>query len=349
MNTKTKNSSQILLTLACFVVVVAGISAAQVIVVPFLLSVFIAIIIAPLMFWLHKKGLPTLLALLTVITGLLLIAVLIAYLIGSSVQSFSNNLPAYQDKLDQQTTYVITLLDKYGVDTETLSLNKFLKPGVAMKFIAASLNSLGNMITNGFLILMTIIFILLEAASFPSKIHAARGKQKNPGAQKLEVNVFVSNIQHYIAIKTFTSLATGIIVTIMLYIIGVDYPLLWGLIAFMLNYVPSIGSIIAAVPPVLLAIIQFGFAKAGAVAIGYLCINILIGNIVEPKLMGRGLGLSTLVVFLSLIFWGWVLGPVGMLLSVPLTVTVKIALDSREDTKWLSILLGPEIHNDKKT
>ena len=112
----------------------------------------------------------------------------------------------------------------------------------------------------------------------------------------------------------------------------------------MLNFVPNIGSIIAAVPPVFLAIVQFGFAKAGVVAAGYLCINVLIGNLIEPRLMGRGLGLSTLVVFLSLIFWGWVLGPVGMLLSVPLTVTVKIALDSREDTKWISILLGPEIH-----
>lgn len=335
-----------LLTLAGFVVVVAGISAAQVIVVPFLLSVFIAIIIAPALFWLHKKGLPTLLALLIVIIGLLLIAVLVVYLIGSSVQSFSDNLPAYQHKLDQQTTYVIGLLNKYGIDTGSLSLNKFLNPGVAMKFIAASLNSLGGMITNGFLILMTIIFILLEAASFPSKFRAALGKSDS---QQLEANVFVTNIQHYMGIKTLTSLATGIIVSIMLYIFGIDYPLLWGVIAFLLNFVPNIGSILAAVPPVLLAVVQFGFAKAGAVAIGYLCINILIGNIIEPKLMGRGLGLSTLVVFLSLIFWGWVLGPVGMLLSVPLTVTVKIALDSREDTKWLSILLGPEVHDNKKT
>ena len=327
-----------LLTLAGFVVVVAGISAAQVIVVPFLLSVFIAIIIAPLMFWLHKKGLPTLLALLIVIIGLLLIVVLIAYLIGSSVQSFSDNLPSYQHKLDQQTTYVISQLDKYGVDTGSLSLNKFLKPGVAMKFIAASLNSLGGMITNGFLILMTIIFILLEAASFPSKFRAALGKSDS---QQLEANVFVTNIQHYMGIKTLTSLATGIIVSIMLYVFEIDYPVLWGVIAFLLNFIPNIGSIIAAVPPVLLAVVQFGFAKAGAVAIGYLCINILIGNIIEPRLMGRGLGLSTLVVFLSLIFWGWVLGPIGMLLSVPLTVTVKIALDSREDTKWLAILLGP--------
>ena len=296
------------------------------------------------MFWLQKKGLPTLVALLTVITGLLLIAVFIAYLIGSSVQSFSNNLPVYQHKLDQQTTYVISLLDKYGVDTESLSIDKFLKPGVAMRFIATSLNSLGGMITNSFLILMTIIFILLEAASFPSKFRAALGKSDS----QLEENVFVTNIQHYMGIKTLTSLATGIIVTIMLYVIGVDYPLLWGLIAFMLNFVPNIGSIIAAVPPVLLAIVQFGFAKAGAVAIGYICINVLIGNIIEPRLMGRGLGLSTLVVFLSLIFWGWVLGPIGMFLSVPLTVTVKIALDSREDTKWISILLGPEISDKNR-
>ena len=344
MKPKNKNTSQMLLTLAGFVVVVAGISAAQVIVVPFLLSVFIAIIIAPVMFWLHKKGLPTLLALLIVIIGLLLIAVLIVYLIGSSVQSFSDNLPEYQHKLEQQTTYVISQLDKYGVDTGSLSLNKFLNPGVAMKFIAASLNSLGGMITNGFLILMTIIFILLEAASFPSKFREALGKSDS---QQLEANIFVTNIQHYMGIKTLTSLATGIIVSIMLAVIGVDYPLLWGVIAFLLNFVPNIGSIIAAVPPVLLAVVQFGFAKAGAVAIGYLCINILIGNIIEPKLMGRGLGLSTLVVFLSLIFWGWVLGPIGMLLSVPLTVTVKIALDSREDTKWLSILLGPEVINNK--
>ncbi|HAY38324.1 MAG TPA: hypothetical protein DCY53_02645, partial [Desulfobacteraceae bacterium] len=121
------------------------------------------------------------------------------------------------------------------------------------------------------------------------------------------------------------------------------YAVLWGLLAFFLNYVPNIGSIIAAIPAILLALIQLGFVKSIIVAGGFVVINLVVGNVIEPRFMGRGLGLSTLVVFLSLLFWGWVLGPVGMLLSVPLTMTAKIALDSREETRWLAILLGSEI------
>jgi len=294
ISTKNNSTSQMLITLACFVIVVAGMSAAKAIVVPFLLAAFIAIVISPPMMWLCKKGMPTLISLLCVITGLLIIVFLVFYLIGSSIQSFSDNIPAYQQKFDQQTTSVINLLNKYGVDTTKLSLDKIINFSVIMRFVSASLNSLGSMLTNGFLILMTIIFILLEAAGFPSKVRAAFGKSD---PKKLEPNVFVTNIQHYMGIKTITSLATGIIVAIMLYVIGVDFPVLWGVIAFLLNFVPNIGSIIAAVPAVLLALIQFGFAKAGVVAIGYVCVNVLIGNIIEPRLMGKGLGLSTLVVF----------------------------------------------------
>jgi len=134
---------------------------------------------------------------------------------------------------------------------------------------------------------------------------------------------------------------TGLIIAIAMWIIGVDYPVLWGVLAFMLNFVPNIGSIIAAVPAVLLAMVQLGLPSALVVAAVYVAVNVLIGNIVEPRFMGKGLGLSTLVVFVSLVFWGWVLGPVGMLLSVPLTITVKLALDSKPETQWLGHLLGP--------
>ena len=127
---------------------------------------------------------------------------------------------------------------------------------------------------------------------------------------------------------------------VLLALIGVDYPVLWGALAFLLNFIPNIGSIIAAVPPVLLALIQLGVAQAALVAGGFLVINMAIGNFLEPRYMGQGLGLSTLVVFLSLVFWGWVLGPVGMLLSVPLTIAVKIALEVRPDTRWMAIMLG---------
>ena len=140
-------------------------------------------------------------------------------------------------------------------------------------------------------------------------------------------------------IKTGTSFATGIFATVLLMILGVDYPLLWGFLTFLFNYVPTIGSIIAAVPPTLLALIQFGAVTSVLSASGYLAINIIIGSIIEPRMLGNGFGVSTLIVFLSLLFWGWVFGPVGMVLSVPLTMTIKIALSSSESSKWISHLM----------
>ncbi len=149
-------------------------------------------------------------------------------------------------------------------------------------------------------------------------------------------------IKRYMAIKTVISLLTGVFIGFWLWMLGVDYPLMWGLLAFLLNYVPNIGSFIAAIPAVLLAFVQLGLIKAGLTGLGFVVVNVVFGNVIEPRFMGKGLGLSTLVVFLSLVFWGWVLGPVGMLLSVPITMTIKIALEASEETRWIAILLGSE-------
>ncbi|MBW1609133.1 MAG: AI-2E family transporter, partial [Deltaproteobacteria bacterium] len=215
-----------------------------------------------------------------------------------------------------------------------------LNPGAAMKLIATGLNSLGKVLANGVLILMTVIFMLIEASSLPVKLRTILGDTEDV---LTNFDTFINNVKHYMAIKTVVSLATGIVIAVWLTVIGVDFPVLWGLLAFFLNYVPNIGSIIAAIPAVLLAILQLGVVQALTAAAGYVVVNMVMGSVIEPRFMGRGLGLSTLVVFLSLIFWGWVLGPVGMLLSVPLTMTAKIALDAREETRWLAILLGPEM------
>jgi len=154
----------------------------------------------------------------------------------------------------------------------------------------------------------------------------------------------------YFGTKALTSLVTGILVTISLAIIGVDFPLLWGFLAFLLNFIPNIGSIIAAIPAILLALVQLGFPSAIAVAIVFLIVNVLIGNVIEPRLMGKNLGLSPLIVFVSLIFWGYVLGTVGMLLATPLTMTIKIIFDNMEETKHLGLMMGDEssIKNYKK-
>ena len=340
MQTKQVSVSQVFITAAAFVVVIAGMRSSTVILVPFLLSAFIAIISAPPMFWLQRKGFPGWLALLSVISLVLISLILISGLIGSSIRDFTANLPNYQQQFDRVLSVVVKALEALGVDTSNLGLSDIFNPGSAMQLVAAGLKSFQTVLTNGFLITMTVIFMLMEASSLPAKLQTILGEQES-GLGKFDK--FLNDTKQYMAIKTLVSLATGVIVTLGLLIVGVDYPLLWGLLAFLLNYIPNIGSIIAAIPPVLLAMIQLGLLEAVIVAAGFMVVNIVMGNIVEPRFMGRGLGLSTLVVFLSLLFWGWVLGPVGMLLSVPLTIMAKIALDSREESRWLAVLLGPDI------
>jgi AI-2 transport protein TqsA len=334
---KQANTSRILIIAASFVIVIAGMRSAQSILVPFLLSIFISIICGPMLLWFRKKGLSTGLALLAVIISVLTIGVLIGALVGTSIQDFSQSLPFYQERLTSQMASLVSFLGSYGVEISDNLIFEYIDPGAAMGLASNMLSGLGNMLSNTFLILLTVIFILLEASSFPSKMHSAFGSKNN----SLEnFDKFIVKVNSYMVIKTWVSLATGALVTIWLAILGVDFPLLWGVLAFLFNYVPNIGSIIAAVPAILLALVQHGSSTALLAAAGYATFNIVIGNVVEPRFLGRGLGLSTLVVFLSLIFWGWVLGPVGMFLSIPLTMTVKIALSTNEGTQWVSLLLG---------
>jgi AI-2 transport protein TqsA len=336
------NAAKVLIIIAAFVIVVAGMSAAKTIIVPFLLAAFISVISSPPLFWLKERKVPTAIALLIVMFVILFFLLLIAALVASSINDFSAKLPLYETKLGEQTDAVLNWLVRIHVDVDRLELSKIFNAAAVMQFVAVLLNQLVGMLTNGILILLTVIFMLLEASSIPTKLNAIFRK---PEASLKRIKYFIGTVNRYMAIQTVVSLATGACVAIFLTIMGIDYALLWGVLAFLLNYIPNIGSIMAAVPPILLTIIQFGLGRAVGVAIGYLVINMSIGNVISPRLMGRGLGLSTLVVFLSLIFWGWILGPVGMLLSVPLTMTVKIALESSEDTHWVAILLGSETTN----
>ena len=141
-------------------------------------------------------------------------------------------------------------------------------------------------------------------------------------------------------IKTLTSALTGVTIAVGLLIEGVDFAVLWGFFAFLLNFIPNVGSFIAAVPAVLVAALQRGYGAALVTAGLYLAVNVVVGSILEPRWMGNQLGVSPLVVFLSLVFWGWVFGPVGMFLSVPLTISVQIMLASNPGTRWVAVLLG---------
>jgi predicted PurR-regulated permease PerM len=198
---------------------------------------------------------------------------------------------------------------------------------------------MGSALSNILLILLTVTFILLEASSFPIKLRSVLG---DPQRAFPQFTKFVNDIKRYMVIKTIISLIAGGIIGLWLFILGVDFPVLWGFLAFLLHFVPNLGLIMAAIPAVLLALIQLGLGPAALAAAGYLVVGFTLGNVVEPRLMGRKLGLSTLVVFLSLVFWGSLLGPIGMILCVPFTMTLKFAFESSKSTLWIAILLGSE-------
>ncbi|WP_461481063.1 AI-2E family transporter [Porticoccus sp.] len=337
MNRESSPMARGIVIAAAFVVLVAGLKAAETLLVPFLLSVFIALIFSPLLAWLKRHRVPNAIAICLIIALVVLAGWLIGILVGASINDFRQNLPQYQERLQQMSGGSLTWLSERGMTLDMEQMRQSFDPGKVMQLAGNTLSSFGNVMTNAFMILLTVIFILAEEVGFSDKLQAAR---QDTGATREALVRFTQSVNSYLSIKSLLSLLTGVLVMIWLWILGVDYPVMWGLLAFLLNFVPTVGSIIAAVPAVLLALIQHGPLSAGLAALGYLVVNVAIGNALEPRVMGRGLNLSPLVVFLSLVFWGWVLGPVGMLLSIPLTIMVKIALENHGDTYWLGVMLG---------
>ncbi|SCY33176.1 AI-2E family transporter [Desulfoluna spongiiphila] len=335
----TSPKAGILISMACFVIVVTGIQAASSVLVPFLLAVFIAVAVSPPMFWMESKKVPTGVAVLVIVLVVLMLFLLLINIVTGAVEAFTKSIPLYQQRMEALVSSVVPLLQSAHIDITSEALLNVLNPGRMMAFLGALLTRLGGVFTNTFFIVLTVIFILMEASGFSVKLQAALG---NGNASHKGFHRITEGIRHYLAIKSATSFATGSLVYVGLMVFGVDFPAIWGLIAFIFNFVPNIGSIIAAVPAILLAMVQLGPVTALMVACLYLIINVTIGNLIEPRVMGSGVGLSALVVFLSLAFWGWVMGPVGMILSVPLTMALKITLEAREETRWIAILLGPE-------
>jgi len=295
-----------LVALAAFIIVVAGMRTAESLLVPFLLSLFVAVICTPPLLWLKARGVPGWLAMLIVILNIVIGGTVVGIVVGSAIGDFRQDLPEYQLRLAEITAGLFQKLSTLGVSVDAELIRSSFNPGAALAVAGNTLAGLGNLMTNAFMILLTVVFILGEEVGFSEKLKStSRNSEKTIEA----INQFSAGVNRYMAIKALMSLLTGTIILVWLWILGVDYFVLWGMLAFLLNFVPTLGSIIAAIPAVLLAVVQLGVGDAVLVGVGFLAVNLGVGNILEPRVMGRGLDLSTLVVFLSLVFWGWVLGP----------------------------------------
>ena len=341
-----------LVAAACVVIVIAGLRAAAALILPFLIAVFLAVVNVPLMNWLVRLRVPKPLAvLLTVLAAASVIGILVA-LLAQSVNQLTEVIPRYRERLDELGTSVTALGAALGLPVETwreewrsVSLAAFGTVdtigaiiGNTGAIVGNAVRTVGSFLSNAFLVFLTVVFILFEAAGFTAKIRLAFGAGPDQFGHLGRIS---AQIQTYLVTKAAVSAATGLVIGTWVAIMGLDFPLLWGVVAFMFNFIPTLGSIFAAVPAVSLAVLQPGLGPGSAVVIaaGYLVVNVVFGNVIEPTLLGRRLGLSTLVVFASLVFWGWVWGPVGMLFSVPLTMVVKIALENTADLRWLAVML----------
>jgi AI-2 transport protein TqsA len=326
-----------IVNIAALIIIFAGVIYAKSIITPFLLALFISIICIQPISWLEKKRIPRWLALISVILGLIVLFSGFSFLIGGTVSSFSGNLSKYESTLTTISNSFIQYLNEQGLKIPQDQISNLIQPAKILAYTASALNTLFNMMGTTFVIFLIILFILMEFGSFSFKAKAILGES---GKSIAYFSTILRNIRHYLGIKTLLCLSIGILTYLALTIIGVDYPLLWALIAGMMNYIPNIGSIISAIPTVLFALVQLGLGGALWTLGSTMVIHNILGNFIEPRIMGRGLGLSTLVVFLSLLFWGFILGLVGMFLSVPITMTIKIILEQNKKTKWLALLLG---------
>ena len=337
-----KPGARFLFILACLVVIVYGLQFAAPILLPSALALFLAVLSLPVMAWLVNRRIPSGFAtLITVLVNVAVIGLLIL-LASPSVAELQDNLDQYAFDLQERWGQLMAWMENStGVDLSDYLTVGIIDPGAVVDIARGTIGRIAQFLSTTFLVFLIMAFMLSEATVFPKKFRYISGARAGDEDRFTKI---ATEIQSYLGIKTVVSLATGLVLGIWAYALGLDFFVLLGMIAFLLNYVPTVGSIIAAIPAILLSVITFGaLFHVILVAGGYIAVNIIVGNIIEPRWMGRSLGLSTLVVILSLLFWGWAWGPLGALLSVPLTVGVKILLENTEDLRWMAILLdkGP--------
>ena len=323
-----KTGMRILLKLASLVVILAGIHAAADIIVQLLLALFFAIVLNPLVTWFIRRGVQRPVA----------ITIVVVVMLAASFNEFISMLPKFNKELTRKLFKLQEMLPFLNLHMSPERILQRMDSEKVVTFTTALMTGLSGAMASVLLLVMTVVFMLFEVRHVPYKMRFALN---NPQIHIAGLHRALKGVSHYLALKTLLSLWTGIIVWLGLELMGAQFALMWAVLAFLLNYVPNIGAVISAVPPMIQVLLFNGIYECILVGALFLVVHMVIGNILEPRMMGHRLGMSTMVVFLSLLIWGWLLGPVGMLLSVPLTSVCKIWMETTKGGSKLAILLGP--------
>ncbi len=321
------------------IIVIAGLKIGAPVINPVLMAVFFSVIIYHPIHWLKEKGINGVLSIIIVIISLLIVLLLMGGVVTRSVMHFSQNLPEYKDQLHAITKSTVAMMNGYGLDMSPDTVSQNFSAGSVFGYVSKFITGIGGLLGQITLLVLVVGFILGETNSFPIKLKAVL---KDPEISLGNITSISRNIRYYLGIKTFTGLIGGISVALVLFFMQIEYAIIWGILVLLMRYIPNIGSVIAAIPILLFVLIQDGITGVIWAGLAYGVINFVIGQIIEPKFLAKSMNLSTLAVFLSLVFWGWILGDIGMLLAVPITMAMKISLESRENSRWMAIMLGSE-------
>jgi predicted PurR-regulated permease PerM len=331
--------ARLLLIIAGIIIVALGMRAAAGIINTIALALILSISMTPLMNWLIRKGLPRGLALLMITVLVVVVVVVFAVIIVVSVQNVIDTLPTYQDQLQELQDDFISTMSGYGINVSDLQNSETFSAENIINIAISAGSAVVGAISSWFFMLLLVTYMLIEAIDFPAKIE----KTLRAGSAMPERFLRLNNaLRSYIFMTVWIGALTAVIMTIIMFIMGVDFALLWGILAFIMSFIPYVGFVIALVPPAVLALLEGGWVNAVILVAAFLAVNTLTDNVLKPRVMGKGLDLSPAVIMLSLFIWAWVLGPIGALLAVPMTIIVKeLFLETNADTRWIANLMMP--------
>jgi len=329
--------SKLLLTVAAAIAVLAGVRVASPIIGPVLIAFIITVAWSPGSDWLRKRGWhPSAAALTGIALGVIGIALFVG-LVWSSLIQLQENLPGYQPRIAALQQLIREKVADLPFDSSRILSSEVVSPGSIVGYALKVVQNVSQTAGNLLVLVLLMAFMMLEAVRYPQKLREAFADSPEVLRRFSE---FGDSIRSYVGLNAVFGLGAALLDTVLLLSLGVDYAILWGVLSFLLSFIPNIGFIIALTPPTLLALIQFGFGRAIAVLAGYIVINFIVDNIIKPRFVGERFDLAPLVVVLSLLFWGWLIGPMGALAAVPLSIGAKFLFESFEDSRWIAHLMS---------
>lgn len=338
-NMETNNSSvpsKILMYSTFAVVLTIGMREISSILTTVIFSIFIALLFTPLVLWLKQKGVPGWLSIILAICLFTVIILFLGIIVLKAAFQFGNQIPFYQDQLTELVNNYASYIPSY----EGFSLQSIVRGivSITISLMISLVNGLVSASTTAGIVIVTAAFILIDAVNAPEKVNQEIGKQSE---LRLRLSNFSRKLVKFIVIRAEVNVITALGISLLLFIGGIDYAVLWGVLIFLLSYIPYIGLVMASIPPIMLALFKYGPVGALAVIIIIFAVDGIAENVLFPSMMGKGLQLSPAFLFVALLYWNFVLGLGGVLLSIPLTLVLKILLESFEETKWMARLMGP--------